>query len=100
MRSLSAAMVPWIQQLPQYVGMCWFTSAVTRLRPPTLRQSKEAGMAAAERDGSAESTSGGGRTAARWWPWIDTCVADVESIHILLEGIPTPMPSRVSILEE
>ena len=69
MRSLSAAIVPWIQQLPQYVGMCWFTSAVTRLRPLTLRQSKEAGMAASESDGSAERTSGGGRTAARWWPW-------------------------------
>lgn len=82
MRSLSAAIVPWIQQLPQYVGMCWFTSAVTRLRPLTLRQSKEAGMAASESDGSAERTSGGGRTAARWWPWLRPDGA--SDIHMII----------------
>mmetsp|Transcript_38125 Transcript_38125/g.89862 ORF Transcript_38125/g.89862 Transcript_38125/m.89862 type:complete len:203 (+) Transcript_38125:380-988(+) len=41
--SLTALVVAWAQQLPQYMGICWFLSIVAKLRPPMLRTSYATG---------------------------------------------------------
>merc|ERR1719198_1315850 len=43
MRSPSAEMAPWAQQLPQYCGMCWLRDIVQR---PLSHHEKESGRSA------------------------------------------------------